>query len=81
MDPNARNGSPGFVYTFRQQNEDSSSGESITLSSCYILFQQKQLYDRHYSFEQAMPLWGKPCVLTDWRKRIERPLFKKICSS
>ena len=81
MDPNTRDGSPGLVYTFRQQDEDSSSGESITLSSHYLLFQQKLLYDRHYSFEQAMLLQGKPGVIAEWRTRIQRPLFKKIYSS
>lgn len=80
MDPNTRHGSPGLVYTFRQKNEDSLSGESITLSSHHLLFQQKVLYDRCYSFEQAMLLWGKPGVIAEWRTT-QRLLFKKICSS
>lgn len=53
---------------------------NITLSSHHLPFQQKVLYDRCYSFEQAMLLWGKPGVIAEWRT-IQRLLFKKIRSS
>lgn len=43
FDPVTRGGSPGLVYIFRQQNEDSSSVQSITLPTHYLLLQQKLL--------------------------------------